>query len=60
MSYIVWSRAKKYLLTQAKNTRHHKFTQVSGDVEVHLNRLVMREMDRLVHMQPSKGKTIRI
>lgn len=60
MSYVVWSRCKRYLLNQAGNTRHHKFTQVSSDVEIHLNRLVMNEMDRIVKQHPSRGKTITV
>lgn len=59
MSVLNKKAFRERVLTIAKETRHHKFTQVAGslvhDAEVHMDEWIKNK----VASQPSKGKTIR-
>jgi len=52
------SLAKARILEYAENTRAHKFTRVSADVYDHLHMVVLREIEKVVKLQPSKGCTV--
>lgn len=52
------SLAKAKVLEYAENTRAHKFTRVSADVFDHLHMVVLREIEKIVRAQPSKGCTV--
>ena len=58
--YIVRSNVRKYMLDRADATRSKKFERVSVNVYEHLDAVVRREMDRIVHSHPSVGKTLKV
>jgi len=58
MSYLNRTRIKESILAQAAKTRSHKFERVSAEVYEYLEGMVALEINRLVRLQPSMGKTI--
>jgi hypothetical protein len=50
---------RRFLLDHAARTRAHRFTRVAPDVFIQLEGLVREQCRRLVHSQPSVGRTIR-
>ena len=57
MSLLNRKAVKSYLLARAEQ-RAHKLTRVSGETLVWLESQLMTSCDRLIHAQPSVGKTI--
>jgi len=53
-------KCKQTLLDYAQATRAHKFTRVSEDSLIHLESVVKKEIEKIIHMQPSAGRTIRM
>lgn len=58
MSYLNKTKIKQYILDRAQKTRAHKFERVSSEVYDHLDGIIRSEVDRLIRLQPSMGKTI--
>ena len=54
---INWTSCKRRVLHIAE-PRDHKFTRVSDEVRLHLDRVVGEEIVKLVNAQPNMGKTI--
>jgi len=50
---------RRFILQYAGRTRRHRYTQVAPAVYDELEAQVREACRRLVHRQPSKGKTIR-
>ena len=53
-------KCKQALLDIARDTRAHKFTRVSDNALIHLEGIVRKEIERMIHVQPSAGRTIRM
>ena len=60
MSLLNWSQCKQRILEQSPFIRAHRFTRVSVDVKYHLEGLLLREIERVIRSQPSKGMTIAV
>jgi len=56
--FLCRSAVREFLLDQAKRTRSHKFTRVSGQTMIELNELVRQWCINRVLRLPSKGRTI--
>jgi hypothetical protein len=58
VSLLCKQNVRRRVLEQAKATRSHSFTRVSGDVFDYLEAVMVRAIETLVRQQPSKGRTI--
>lgn len=50
---------RRFILDYASRTRPHKYTQVAECVYDQIEAAVREKCRRIVHVQPSAGKTIR-
>ena len=59
MSLIDKSAVKRFILDFAAQSRAHKFTRVSPAVLADIEAAVRDKCRKIVHIQPSMGKTVR-
>ena len=50
---------RRFVLDHAKRTRSHKYTQVAATVYDQMEAAMREKCRRIVHAQPSAGRTIR-
>jgi len=58
-SLINKQKVRRFLLEYAQRNRAHKYTQVATSVYDQVESALREQCRRIVHAQPSKGKTIK-
>jgi hypothetical protein len=53
-------KCKQALLECAQDTKAHPFTRVAENALIHLESVMRKEIKRIVQVQPSAGRTIRM